>query len=98
MTVLAHLPNAVLASEERKQRTAAAIHSAVVQGGRIESQSDYHAVIVNGPPVNHVLHLLLTLVTFGVWLIVWLALIAFGGEKRKAVSVDEYGNVLNERL
>jgi hypothetical protein len=97
MTVTA-LPTITLTSDERKERTAAAIHTAVVQGGRVESQSDYYAVIVKGHRPNHLLHFVLSLITFGSWLIVWLALIAFGGEKRSVVRVDEYGNVLNEKL
>ena len=38
------------------------------------------------------LHLVLSIVTLGVWLFVWLGVIAFGGEKRMSASVDEWGN------
>ena len=61
---------------------------------RVESQSDYQAVLVSGKKVNHVLHLILTLLTFGLWVFVWIGLVIFGGEKRRMVSVDEYGQVL----
>ena len=40
----------------------------------MESQTDYTALIRFGKPINHVLHLILTLVTFGLWGIVWLAM------------------------
>jgi hypothetical protein len=35
----------------------------VTQGGRVESQSDFDAVIANGKEVNHVLHAILTVFT-----------------------------------
>ena len=63
------------------------------QGKRIESQTDFQAVLVTGKPVNHILHLLLTVFTAGLWILVW-ALIAFsGGEKREILQVDEIGSV-----
>jgi hypothetical protein len=37
-------------------------------------------------------------VTFGLWGIVWLAMAAFGGEKRRMVGVDEYGLVAVQRV
>ena len=83
---------------ERKQLLARAVQGQIVAGGRIESQSDFEAVIVSGKPVNHVLHLILTLVTFLVWGVVWIALVAFGGEKRSIATVDEYGNVAVQRI
>lgn len=63
------------------------------QHARIESQSDYQAVLVTGQKVNHLLHFLVGLFTLGVWWIVWLILALSGGEKRHIVQVDEYGNV-----
>ena len=46
-----------------------------------------------GHRVTHVLHLILSIITFGLWLIVWILMGVFGGEKRAMVTVDEYGNV-----
>ena len=53
---------------------------------------DYQAILVKGHRPNHLLHLVLTIVTLGVRGIVWLGVIAFGGEKRMSASVDEWGN------
>lgn len=61
-------------------------------GARVESQSDFSAVIVHGKPVNHILHLILTLVTLGFCALVWIPLVIFTGEKREMVFVDEFGN------
>ena len=70
----------------------------MASGARIESQSDYQAVVVRGKKVNHVLHLILTLVTLGLWGIVWIILAIAGGEKRQMVTVDDYGNALVQNV
>lgn len=69
----------------------------MVGGARVESQSDFQAVLVRGKPVNHTLHLILSLVTCGVWALVWATLGVAGGEKRYVVQVDEYGNTNIQR-
>ena len=86
--------------EERKAALARTIQAKVVAGGRIESQDDFSAVIVSGGKVNHILHLLLTVFTLGLWLIIWagLGLLPFFGEKRELISVDEFGHVLVQKL
>lgn len=88
----------VKSADERKQLLARALQTQIAQGARIESQSDFQAVVIKGKHVNHVLHLILTLVTFFMWGIVWLALVITGGEKRSIVAVDEYGNVSVQKV
>lgn len=78
--------------EERKELLARTVSGQIAGGARIESQSDFQAVVVKGKPVNHVLHLILTVVTLTLWGWVWIGLAIFGGEKRSMVAVDEYGN------
>ena len=66
----------------------------VRDGYRVESQTDYQAILVRGRRPNHLLHLILSIVTLGLWAIfVWLPVAVFGGEKRRVVTVDAYGNV-----
>ena len=65
----------------------------VSQGRRIESQSDYQAVLASGKNVNHILHLLLSFFTLGMWAVIWLLMILTGGVKRELVQVDEDGYV-----
>ena len=50
-------------------------------------------MLVRGRRPNHLLHLVLSVITFGIWLFVWLGIAAFGGESRFRLSVDEYGKV-----
>jgi hypothetical protein len=64
----------------------AQVASYLTQGWRIESRTAHSAVMVKGKPVNHILHLLLTLVTVGLWLPVWIFLTVARGEKRKHIA------------
>jgi hypothetical protein len=84
--------------EERKELLARTLSGQFANGARIESQSDFQAVVITGKPVNHVLHLILTLVTLLTWGVVWIALAIFGGEKRSMVTVDEYGNAAVQKV
>ena len=65
-----------------------AVAQYVKWGWRVESRTETQAVIVKGRRPNHILHLILTILTLGVWAIVWLMVAAFGGEKRKTLSQD----------
>lgn len=64
-----------------------------VSRGRVESVTPYSAVVVTGQRVNHVLHLLISVLLCGFWLPVWLLVALTGGEKRHVLSVDQCGNV-----
>ena len=82
-------------NEERKAILEQSIQSALARGARLEVLLDFYVLLVEGKPINHILHLLLSVVTFGLWLIVWLVMAAAGGEKRFALNVDDSGNVLS---
>ena len=82
---------------ERQEILEDHVTDAVRKGWRIESQGSFQAVIVEGSKVNHLLHLLLTLIT-GLWLIVWIVLSLTGGEKRMMIYVDEQGNSSLEEI
>ncbi len=55
-------------------------------------------MLVTGRPVNHVLHVILTLVTCFTWGLIWATLVLLGGEKREIANVDEWGNVTVARV
>jgi hypothetical protein len=74
------------------------VQQAVGRGLRVESQSDFQAVLVEGKPVNHTLHAILTIFTCLLWGIVWAVIAGTGGEKREMIVVDEFGNVQHQRL
>ena len=94
----AEAPPARKTADERKEALARMVTAQVADGARVESQSDYQAVLVRGHRLNNTMHLILTIVTFGAWGIVWLLLALFGGEKRQVASVDEWGNASVQRL
>jgi hypothetical protein len=77
---------------ERKQVLADTVADGVKHGWGVEAQSDYQAVMVKGKRPNHLLHLILTIVTLGFWAVIWILVALSGGEKRKVVQVDESGN------
>jgi hypothetical protein len=85
-------------SEQRKELLAQQVANQVRSGRRVESQSDYQAVIVYGHKVNHILHFLLGFITFGLWWLVWIMLAIGGGERRELIAVDEFGNASVQKL
>lgn len=83
------------APEERKAALARAVATEVRGGWHVQSQTDYQAVMLKpGTKVNHLLHLILSLVTLGIWLIVWLFVaVTHKREHRKVIDVDAFGGV-----
>jgi hypothetical protein len=85
--------------EFRKAALAQHVAAAVAtQGARVESQSDFQAVLLTGQKVNHTLHFLASVFTCGIWAIPWVFLVVTGGEKRHLIQVDEWGNVRVQHL
>jgi hypothetical protein len=94
MAELAPAPTATTTTDEaRKYALAQAVANEVRGGWGVQSQTDFQAVLVKGNRPNHLLHLVLTFVTLGLWAFVWVAVALIGGEKHRVVTVDEYGNV-----
>lgn len=84
-------------SEQRRAALGQAVAREVSAGGwRIESQTDQQAVLVKGKDTNHVLHLIISLVSCGLWLFVWPILWYLNQRKTLILSVDAYGNVLRQ--
>ena len=96
-TTMTDAPVAKKSPEERKELLARAVANEIRQGWRVESQTDYQAVIVRGQRPNHILHLILTIITVGLWGLVWIAVVALGGEKRGVIEIDAYGNTNIQR-
>jgi hypothetical protein len=86
-------PPAPWTEEQRRNALAQNLQQAVRKGWRVESQTEYQANLVKGHRTNHILHLILSIVTLGLWLIVWLIVALTNKEKRRVVTVDEYGRI-----
>ena len=82
-------------ADQRKYQLGMAIAREVSSNGwRVESQSDYQAVLAKGKPTNHVLHFFIGLFTLGVWWCVWPVVWLLNRRQTKIITVDEYGNTL----
>ena len=63
------------------------------EGKRVVFRGDYQAIVADGTPVNHILHLILSLFTVGLWSVIWMLDISFHKETKEFVKVDSNGNV-----
>jgi hypothetical protein len=79
--------------DERRAILAQQLQQAAARQLRVESSTEYQAVLIEGRPVNHTLHAILTIFTCLIWGIVWAIIAGTGGEKRHQLVVDEFGNV-----
>ena len=67
----------------------------VGNGGQVLARTPTSAVVAFGKPVNHILHLLVSVLLCGLWLPVWLLIAATSGEKRMTLAIDEDGEMYN---
>jgi hypothetical protein len=63
------------------------------RGWRLEHRTENQAQLVKGKHTSHLLHLVLSLITLGIWIPIWILVSLLGGQKQKFLSVDEYGTV-----
>ena len=75
----------------RRSALDARIARELAGGATLESQTGYNAVLIKGRKVNHILHLILSLITAGVWLIVWLLLVITNRRQRTVLFVNDEG-------
>jgi hypothetical protein len=79
--------------DERQLLLARAVAQAVADGFRVETAGDSYAVLMFGQPLNHLVHLLATIATLGLWGIMWILLAFTWSQTRRAIFVDEFGAV-----
>jgi hypothetical protein len=78
---------------DRAQTLQAEADYFVAKGWRVRSITPTEAELVKGAPISHGLHIFFSIATVGLWLLVYIPLLIFGGEKHKHMSVDEQGRV-----
>ena len=88
-------PGQPLAEVQRARILDREILSQAGYGVRLESRTADSAVVVSGRPLNETLHMTLSLFTLGLWVPVWLLVIAFGGEQRRTLRVDRAGQIVD---
>lgn len=82
-------PLTPLSDDERKAWLAQQVDEHLRYGWQVESRTENLASLRRGKPINHVLHLLITLLSCFLWVPVWIGLAIFAGEKRKTISTRD---------
>jgi hypothetical protein len=91
-------PGDVKPPEQRKAMLDSALNLYGAKGFRIENRSDFQATVSKGKETRHVLHIVLTVITLGFWLIIYIPLWLLTGIRRRLVSIDDYGNTIEQKL
>jgi hypothetical protein len=77
---------------------ATAVTREVAAGWRVESQTPTNAVLVKGKQTSHVLHLILSFITFGLWVPVWIIMAVLNRRQAITLAVDPYGNIQRQAV
>ena len=78
--------------EERREILQKLLAEESRHGWKVQHESSFFASLVKGKRPNHILHLLLSIVTLGFWLPVWVILGISMGERNQTIEVDRFGN------
>ena len=80
-----------LSEEKRRQILEDQIMMHQANGKRLESQIGFQAVLVTNVKVNHLMHLIITVLTGGLWALLWVYFALARKEIREILQVDENG-------
>jgi hypothetical protein len=78
---------------DRKAMLAQSVANEVRKDWRVQSQTDFQAVMEKGKRTSHGLHVFLSIVTLGIWIPVWIAVWYLNRDQNEVINVDGYGNV-----
>ena len=87
------LSTTIRTDSERKAILERRIVFEVARGARLTYKGELEAVFEIGKRPNHILHLLLSIVTFGFWLLVWLIMSMGTGVQSFKIFIDKFGNI-----
>lgn len=71
-------------------------HYVATERFQVEHQTPWNATLVRGPRINHILHLILTLVTCGLWAPIWLLGWLWLRRTRLTIWADAAGEIHQE--
>lgn len=83
-----------LTLEERQAILVREVTGMAKRGWTVVSQTATQASLVKGKPTSHGLHLVLSIVTVGLWIPVWIGVAIFAGQKSKLVTITEAGDIV----
>lgn len=69
------------------------VEDQLLQGAVVQSRTPYRAVVSYRRPVSHGVHGVLTVLTGGVWALVWLVMVIARKDELYALEVDPQGHV-----
>ena len=82
------------ADDARRERLLAqVVDDLTLQGCDVKLKSQFRVVVARRRPVNHFLHLILTVLTVGVWGLIWLIMAIARKDDLTAYEVDRQGHV-----
>lgn len=82
-----------LSEEQRRSYMRKAVDQEVLAGATVVQQDGFTAVLQHRRPVDHALHLLLTVLTVGAWGLVWLIMAIARKDERVRLAIDVHGHV-----
>ena len=85
---------APLSLEDRQAILQQQVVAHAAKGWSVLSQTQTQASLVKGKDTNHVLHLILSVITLGLWIPVWIVVTIAAGKKTRLVTVNEQGSVI----
>jgi hypothetical protein len=74
----------------------AKVEEEMQKGWTIESCTDMTARLTKGHENSHTLHLILSLLTCGIWIPVWIFIAITTGKRSRTWKVDKQGRVRND--
>jgi hypothetical protein len=84
----------VKAGADQAEAMQNAITACAMNGWRLVATHGNMATMVSGRPTNHVLHVLVSIFTLGLWLPIWfLIAVTADGEKQLVITADAEGNI-----
>lgn len=83
----------MLPAATRERILTKAVDAEVLAGATVVRRTSEGVILGYVKPVNHLAHFLMTLITGGLWGIVWLVVVATKKQERIRLDVDLWGNV-----
>lgn len=79
---------------ERRALLTSAIRTETRAGWRLESRTDFRAVLIRRRTGSPRLNIVLAVITLGLWLPIWGLLVLLREERELVITVDEWGFVM----
>ena len=82
-----------MSDEDRIRTLDAKIWDLGANGWTLVNKSGFYANLEKGKPANHILHLLLSIVTAGVWIPIWIIITLASKKKTLQLYVEDDGSI-----